>query len=159
MKRIRITLPFLALFVAACASVAGVEPIRVQGDAMLPALRDGEMILLDRDIEKLQRGDIVIFYYPQDPSASYIKRIVGLPGETIEFRDGEVLINGNVFQEPYVEERFNQSKRSLAPLQLEADNYFVVGDNRDNSADSRIWGPLHRKFIYGKTARNSSGAK
>ena len=158
MKRLRITLPLLALFTAACVSLAGVEPIKVQGQAMLPTLKDGEMILLDRDIEKLARGDIVIFYYPEDPSASYIKRIVGLPGETIEFREGEVLINGNVFPEPYVDQTFNQSKRSLMPVQLEPNNYFVVGDNRDNSSDSRIWGPLKRKFIYGKVTRKSSGA-
>lgn len=156
---IRLTLPILTLFIAACASLAGVEPIKVQGDAMLPALKDGELILLDRNIEKLVRGDIVIFNYPLDQSLSYIKRIVALPGETIEIRDGVMLINGNELKEPYVDPRFNQSMRSLAPIKLEADSYFVVGDNRDNSADSRFWGPLKKGLIYAKYTRTSSSAK
>jgi signal peptidase I len=149
----------MALFTAACVSLAGVEPIKVQGNAMLPALKNGELILLDREVDKLARGDIVFFHFPPDPSVSYIKRIVALPGETIEIRDGVVLINGMEFQESYIDQQYNQSQRSLEAIQLATDSYFVLGDNRDNSSDSRIWGPLQRKFIYGKYTRNYSGAK
>lgn len=117
---------------------------------MLPALKDGDRVIMDRGFEKLERGDIVIFYYPDNPVKSYIKRIVGLPNETVEILDGVVVINGKPLDEPYVDPKFNQSKRSLKELTLAGDAYFVCGDNRDNSSDSRLWGPLKREFIYGK---------
>lgn len=157
MKRLSILLPLLVLFAAGCSGPGGVDPIRVQGQAMLPAIKDGDMVLIEREFEKLERGDVVIFYYPQDQSMSYVKRIIGLPGETLEIRDGEVVINGTVLKEPYVDPKFNQSQRSLAEITLAPDSYFVMGDNRDNSADSRIWGPLRKVFIYGKTTRKYSG--
>ncbi len=120
---------------------------------MLPALKDGDRIISERNPQKLARGDIVIYYFPLDPVKSYIKRIVALPHETIEIREGKVLINGTFIEEPYVEHKFNLSARSLAEIEIPADSYFVMGDNRDNSADSRIWGPVHKKFIYGKYIR------
>ncbi len=117
---------------------------------MMPALNDGDRIIIDRGFEKLERGDIVVFLFPMDQSRSYIKRIVGLPGDTIDIRDGEVFVNGKLLEEPYVDSRYNESKRSLAPLKLDENRYFVIGDNRDNSSDSRFWGPVERKLIYGK---------
>src|SRR5262245_50707622 len=113
MKRLSIILPLLVLFAVGCSGPGGVDPIRVEGAAMLPAIKDGEMVLIQREFEKLERGDIVIFYYPEDQSMSYLKRIIGLPGETLEIRDGEVVINGTALKEPYVHPQFNQSKRSL----------------------------------------------
>ena len=126
---------------------------------MLPALRDGDRIFIDRNFDKLERGDIVIFYFPMDQRKSYIKRIVGLPNETVEIREGKVFINGTFLNEPYVDPQLDQSHRSLEERKLSADQYYVIGDNRDNSADSRFWGPLDRKFIYGKYVRKyfSSG--
>ena len=120
---------------------------------MLPGLKDGDHAIFSRKFDGPVRGDIVVFYYPPDPSLSYIKRIIGLPNEELEIRDGKVLINGQTIAEPYVADRLNVSARSLRPLKIPADNYFVMGDNRDNSSDSRIWGPLTRKFIYGRFVR------
>ena len=120
---------------------------------MLPTLRDGDRIFIDRNFDKLDRGDIVIFYYPEDPRRSYIKRIIGLPNEAVDIREGKVFVNGTPLDEPYIDPRLNLSHRSLEERKLTADQYYVIGDNRDNSSDSRIWGPLDRKFIYGKYVR------
>ena len=126
---------------------------------MAPALNDGDLIIIDRNPPKFERGDIVIFLYPDDPVKSYLKRIVALPNETIDIREGKVFINGHPLLEPYIDPELDQSQRSLPPVTLAADSYFVMGDNRDNSSDSRIWGPLQRKFIYGRYTRKYYAAK
>lgn len=150
----------LLLFTSsACLLAAGIQPVLVLGDTMAPTLNDGDRIIIDRHPEKLERGDIVIFLYPDDPVKSYLKRIVGLPNETVEIREGTVFINGQSLLEPYIDPRLDQTRGSSDKIQLDADSYYVVGDNRDNSSDSRIWGPLHRKFIYGKYARKYYDAK
>ncbi len=120
---------------------------------MEPALKDGDRILIDRNVDPLKRGDIVVFYYPVEPAKSYIKRIAGLPGEAVEIRGGTVLINGNALDEPYVTASNNRVMSSRAELRVPAGSYYVIGDNRDNSNDSRMWGPLQRRFIYGKFLR------
>lgn len=150
MKRLSFIFGLLLLLCVACSAVIPIQPVKVEGTAMEPALRDGDRIILDRGFEKLERGDIVVFYFPKDQSKSYIKRIVGLPNETVEIREGEVLINGTLLNEPYIDPKNDQSHRSLSELRLPEGAYFVIGDNRDNSSDSRLWGPLERKFIYGK---------
>ena len=150
MKRLEIMLASLLLLVAACTSVVPVQPIKVVGTAMLPALHDGDRIIVERNPQKLKRGDIVVFLFPDDQTKSYIKRIVGLPNEEVEIREGVILVNGTALNEPYVDPRLNLTARSMQPLKLDANSYFVVGDNRDNSSDSRIWGPLKRELIYGK---------
>lgn len=157
-KRFLIVGPIL-LLLAACAVISPVLPVKVEGDTMLPALNHGDRILIERNPETLQRGDIVVFLYPDDPVKSYIKRIVGLPNETIDIREGKVFINGQPLPEPYIDPKLDQSQRDLAAIKLDADSYFVIGDNRDNSSDSRFWGPLHRKFIYGKYLRKYFEAK
>ncbi|MCA1632188.1 MAG: signal peptidase I [Acidobacteria bacterium] len=127
-------------------------PVKVEGTAMLPALADGDRILVSRRFGGLKRGDIVVFHYPPEPSKSYIKRIVGLPGEVVEVRGGRVLIDGSPLAEPYLDPERNQALLDLAPVSLPEESYFALGDNRDNSSDSRSWGPLGREFIYGKYA-------
>ena len=118
---------------------------------MEPALKDGDRITIDRKFEKLERGDIVVFLHPHDRVKNYISRIIGLPNDTVEIRDGRIVINGTPLDgEPYVDPKNNQSARSLREIKLPEDAYFVMGDNRDNSSDSRLWGPVQRKFIYGK---------
>ena len=139
--------------------IAGIQPVKVEGVAMSPALNDGDRIIIDRRFEKLERGDIVVFLYPHDPVKSYIKRIVGLPNETVEVREGEVFVNGQPLQEPYVDPKLNEARRSSPQVRLNADSYYVVGDNRDNSADSRFWGPLSREFIYGRYTHKYYDAK
>lgn len=150
MKPLEIILAILLLLSAACTSAIPVQPIKVEGTAMLPALHDGDRIIVERNPQKLERGDIVLFLFPQDQTKSYIKRIVGLPNEEVEIREGVILVNGTALNEPYVDPRLNQTARSMQPFTLDANSYFVVGDNRDNSSDSRIWGPLKRELIYGK---------
>ena len=126
---------------------------------MLPQLHDGERLLVDKlvyykfksfDWGHLQRGDVVVFWYPKDPDKSYVKRVIGLPGETVEMRDGVVLINGQELNENYLDAEHNQSLQDFKPTRVDEHFYFVMGDNRDNSSDSRIWGLVPEKYIYGK---------
>ena len=150
MKRPDIIVAGLLLLFAACSSVVSLQPIKVEGTAMIPALQDGDRIIVERNPQKIERGDIVVFLFPDDHRVSYIKRIIGLPNQEIEIREGVVLVNGTALNEPYVDPRLNLSARSMQPMTLDANSYFVLGDNRDNSSDSRIWGPVKRELIYGK---------
>jgi signal peptidase I len=149
MKRPLILFTCLILLSAACSAVVP-QPVKVEGVAMLPALRDGDRIIIDRNFDKLERGDIITFYFPMDQRKSYLKRIIGLPNDSVEIREGKVFINGTPLDEPYVDPKLDLSHRSSQARKLSAEQYFVMGDNRDNSSDSRIWGPLDRKLIYGK---------
>jgi signal peptidase I len=143
-----------ALMFAALAVVFVVQPVKVEGTSMLPRLHDGERIFVNKliyyGLPKLERGDIIVFWYPGDPSKSYIKRIIGLPNETVEVREGRILINGIELQEPYLDPQLNLSHSSQAPISVKDHYYFVMGDNRDHSSDSRSWGLVPEKYIYGK---------
>ncbi|MEP6717614.1 MAG: signal peptidase I [bacterium] len=147
-----------ALMIAALVVVFIVQPVKVEGTSMLPRLHDGERIFVNKLIyydeyrwaPKVERGDIVVFWYPDDPSKSYIKRVVGLPGDTVEVRDGIVRINGGDLDETYLDHRYNLAIKSQAPVYVRPNYYFVMGDNRDNSYDSRSWGLVPKKYIYGK---------
>lgn len=126
-----------------------VQPVRVQGKGMSPALNDGDKVFMLKRFKEIKRGDIVGHLYPQDTSMSYIKRIIGLPGETLEIRDGRVFINGQLLEEPYMQADYF-SHDTLNPVQIAAGHYFVLGDNRQHSSDSRYWGTVARDLIYGK---------
>jgi signal peptidase I len=147
-----------ALMIAALVVVFIVQPVKVEGTSMLPRLHDGERIFVNKLIyydeyrwaPKVERGDIVVFWFPDDPSKSYIKRVIGLPGDTVEVRDGLVRINGSILEEQYLDPKSNLSSRSQAPVYVKLNYYFVMGDNRDNSSDSRSWGLVPKKYIYGK---------
>lgn len=154
-----VTVGLTLFLVAGCLAFSRIQPVKVEGIAMRPALNDGDLIIIDRSADKLARGDIVIFLYPEDPVKSYIKRIIGMPNETVEIRNGKVFINGQLIVEPYIDPTLDRAQRSMAETRLAGDSYFVMGDNRDNSSDSRIWGPLQRKFIYGKYVRKYFEAK
>ena len=101
---------------------------------------------------RLERGDVIVFWYPNDPDKSYVKRIIGLPKETVEVRNGKILINGQELNEPYLDPELNAAaqSQSQAPTYVKEHYYFVMGDNRDNSSDSRAWGLVPEKYIYGK---------
>jgi signal peptidase I len=111
-------------------------------------------------IDVIRRGDIVVFKYPDQPDRDFIKRVIGLPGETIELRNKKVYVNGNPLEEPYVhflEAAHGSSevtsfdvRERYGPVTVPANQYFVMGDNRDNSQDSRYWGFLPRHYIKGK---------
>ncbi len=123
--------------------------IRVEGISMEPSLHDGEFVVVNRVAYRWQepdRGDVVVFHFPSDPRRRFIKRVIGLPGETVTIRDGLVLINGSVLEEPYLDEepRYHGEWR-IAPNEV-----FVLGDNRNNSSDSQNWGPLDITEIIGK---------
>ena len=147
-----------ALMVAALVVVFVVQPVKVEGTSMLPRLHDGERIFVNKLIyydeyrwaPKIERGDIVVFWFPNDPSKSYIKRVIGLPGERVEVREGTVYINGSILEEKYLDPKENNSLASHAPVDVNPNYYFVMGDNRDNSSDSRVWGLVPKKYIYGK---------
>src|SRR6185503_72263 len=147
-----------ALMIAVLVVVFIVQPVKVEGTSMLPRLHDGERIFVNKLIyyddfrwaPKIERGDIVVFWFPDDPSKSYIKRVIGLPGDVIEVHEGIVRVNGRDIEENHLDPRLNLSHRSQAPTIVRANYYFVMGDNRDNSSDSRIWGLVPKKYIYGK---------
>jgi signal peptidase I len=146
----------LILFLAAVAgsacskNPASVKPVRVEGTAMMPAFNDGDKILMEENFGELKRGEVVIHLYPKDRSKFYIKRIIGLPGETIQITGGKVYINGQLLDEPYLDASFNNQKQTIAPQFITENNYYVMGDNRDNSSDSRYWGTVARSLIQGK---------
>ena len=143
-----------ALMIASLLVVFIIQPVKVEGTSMLPRLHDGERIFVNKLIyygmPEIERGDIIVFWYPNDPSKSYIKRVIGLPGEAVEVRDGHILIDGQALTEPYLDTRLNMMRASLPPVYIKEHYYFVMGDNRDNSSDSRIWGLVPEKYIYGK---------
>ncbi|MEP6924803.1 MAG: signal peptidase I [Pyrinomonadaceae bacterium] len=125
-------------------------PVRNEGTAMKPTLGDGDRVFINRNFGELNRGDIVAFQFPKDKSKSFVKRIIGLPSETVEVRDGKVFVNGNPLDETYISSEFNRAKANMSPKVIPSEQYFVMGDNRDNSYDSRSWGTLPKDLIYGK---------
>src|SRR5277367_4859564 len=128
------------------------QPVKVEGTSMAPLLTDQERIFINKFVyrfEPIERGDVVVFWYPLDRSKSFIKRVVGLPGETIELRRGHLFIGDRELAESYVPASFFDGS-SYGPLQIPANGYFVMGDHRDSSNDSRMFGAVSREFIYGK---------
>ena len=150
---------FLIICVFVLFGVFVVQPVVVEGTSMLPELHDGERLLVNKLVYynlkdyswgHLERGDIVVFWYPNDPDKSYVKRVIGLPGEVVEIRAGKVFVDGRALTEPYLDAEHNQSLPSQPPKKVDPHHYFVMGDNRDNSSDSRYWGLVPEKYIYGK---------
>jgi signal peptidase I len=128
------------------------QPVKVEGISMWPGLDDQERIFINKlvyRLEPIERGDVVVFHYPRDPSKSYIKRVVGLPGDRVRIVNGAVYVNGQALAEPYVPLDYSDT-RSLGETTIPPDCYFVLGDHRSMSNDSREFGPVPRKYIYGK---------
>jgi len=147
----------LAIFLLLLVFVA--QPVVVEGTSMLPQLHNGERLLVNKLIYyriqsfswgHIERGDIVVFWYPKDPEKSYVKRIIGLPGDTVEVRNGTVYVNDEQMRENYIDAGFNQSGANHRREKVAEHYYFVMGDNRDNSSDSRYWGLVPEKYVYGK---------
>ncbi len=142
----------IALGLAAVIIVFLYQPVKVEGTSMSPLLTDQERIFINKFVyrfEPIQRGDIVVFWYPLDRTKSYIKRVVGLPGEGLSIQNGQVFVNGQPLPEPYVPAGF-LDRQSYPPLHIPPDQYYVLGDHRDSSNDSRVWGTVARQYIYGK---------
>lgn len=128
------------------------QPVRVEGTSMLPRLEDHDRLFINKfvyHIESIQRGDVVVFHYPRDPQKSYIKRVIALPGDRIWIDHGELWLNGVRVPENYVPDRYRDT-RSMAEMVVPDDCYFMMGDHRSISSDSREFGPVERDLIYGK---------
>jgi len=128
------------------------QPVKVEGTSMAPLLSDQERIFINKFVyrfESIQRGDVVVFWYPLDRSKSFIKRIIGLPGETVEIRHGAVFVNGHAIPEPYVPPQYADVS-DFGPVKVPKSSYFVMGDHRISSNDSRVFGPVSGQFIYGR---------
>ena len=128
------------------------QPVKVEGTSMAPLLTDQERIFINKFVyrfEPIERGDVVVFWYPLDRSKSFIKRVVGLPGEAVDIRQGRVYVNGKRLEEPYVPTQFADAS-TYGPVRVPPDEYFVMGDHRASSNDSRVFGPVPSRYIYGK---------
>jgi signal peptidase I len=142
----------VALGLAIVVMIFLYQPVKVEGTSMNPLLSDQERIFINKFIyhfEPIERGDVIVFWYPLDRSKSFIKRVVGLPGETIEIRSGHLYVNGQELAYQYVPAGYLDGS-NFAPRQIPVDNYFVLGDHRDSSNDSRVFGSVPRSYIYGK---------
>ena len=144
----------LAIAVVICALLITyvIQAFKVQGTSMVPELRNGERILVNKFIynfRSISRGDVVVFWYTEDPDISFIKRVVALPGDRVEIKRGKLLVNGELVDEPYVKPE-HLDRRSFPSQEIRAGHYFVLGDNRRGSNDSRSWGLVPQRYIYGK---------
>ena len=144
------------LFVSAIASVLIItflyQPVRVEGTSMLPRLEDRDRLFINKfvyHVSAIKRDDVVVFHYPRDPEKSYIKRVIALPGDRLRIDHGVVYLNGKRLKENYVPEEYRDS-RSMAEMVIPEDTYFMMGDHRSISSDSREFGPVERSLIYGK---------
>jgi signal peptidase I len=137
-----------------------IQPFYVEGASMEPNFHDHEYLIIDEisyRFNQPKRGDIIVFRYPRDPQEYYIKRVIGLPGEKVEVKDGQVKIynsdnvDGLILDEEYLPEGLKTENSSgQEQVQLENDEYFVMGDNRNSSKDSRVFGPVDKSFITGR---------
>lgn len=131
-----------------------VQNYRVDGFSMEPTLHNSQYILVDKAVYYLhspERGDVIVFEWPKDTSQDFVKRIIGVPGDTVQVNaDGQVTVDGVRLQEPYVNDLTNPYGPET--WKLGANQYFVLGDNRGDSSDSRDWGVVPRNDIIGKAA-------
>jgi signal peptidase I len=128
------------------------QPVRVEGTSMLPMLEDQDRLFINKiayRVGEIHPGDVVVFEYPRDHTKSYIKRVIALPGDRLRIDHGEVYVNGARLAEPYVPNRFTDD-RTQPEMVLPPHYYFVMGDHRSISSDSRDFGPVDRNLIYGK---------
>lgn len=130
------------------------QPVRVEGTSMLPMLEDQDRLFINKlayRVGEIHRGDVVVFLYPHDHEKSYIKRVIAVPGDDLKIDHGRVYVNGSLLVEKYVPLQF-EDERSQPEMTIPANDYFVMGDHRSISSDSRDFGPVDRDLIYGKAA-------
>ncbi len=144
----------LAVAVVACTFLIAfvAQAFRVQGTSMQPLLEDGERIVVNKLLYRfrpIERGDVVVFHYPRDPAVSFVKRVVGLPGDVVELRGGVVYVNGRKLEERYLAPALRDDE-TLPPREVEQGYYYVLGDHRSSSNDSRNWGFVPERYVYGK---------
>jgi signal peptidase I len=142
----------ISLAISAFIIIFIYQPVKVEGTSMMPSLDDQERIFINKfvyRIEPIQRGDIVVFRYPRDPQKSFIKRVIGVAGDHVRIDEGRVFLNGKLVAEDYVPQAYGD-ERSYPEVIVPADSYFVLGDHRSLSNDSRDFGPVDASYIYGK---------
>ncbi len=142
----------ISLAVSAFFIIFLYQPVKVEGTSMMPTLQDQERVFINKFVYKLEpieRGDVIVFRYPRDPAKSYIKRVVAIAGDHVQIQAGIVFVNGQRLRENYVP-RMYEDVRSYPDMIVPAHNYFVLGDHRNLSNDSRDFGPVDEDFIYGK---------
>ena len=142
----------ISLIISAFIIVFLYQPVKVEGTSMLPGLEDQERIFINKFVYRwgpVERGDIIVFHYPRDPAKSYIKRVIATEGDLVRIDEGKVYVNGSLLDEPYVPEEYADF-RSYPEIKVPAHCYFLLGDHRTSSSDSRDFGPVNQRFIYGK---------
>ncbi|HUJ93822.1 MAG TPA: signal peptidase I [Terriglobales bacterium] len=142
----------ISLAISAFIIIFLYQPVKVEGTSMMPSLEDQERIFVNKFVyrlEAIQRGDIVVFRYPRDPSKSFIKRVIGLAGDRIRIEGGQVYVNGEPLEEDYVPRAY-EDQRSYVEIVVPPNSFFVLGDHRSMSNDSRDFGPVNESYIYGK---------
>ena len=144
----------VSVFLAVVVILFLYQPVKVEGTSMMPALENQERIFINKFVYRLgltdiQRGDMVVFWFPGDPTKSYIKRVIGVPGDLVEIDNGTVIVNGDPLEESYVLREY-RDRQPMPPFKVQNDEYFVMGDHRSSSNDSRSWGAVPKKYIYGK---------
>jgi signal peptidase I len=144
----------LSVLIAVLVILFLYRPVKVEGTSMMPSLYDQERLFINQfsykfGIGDIKRGDTVVFWFPEDTTKSYIKRVIGLPGDRIEVDDGYVIVNGRKLVENYIPLEYRDD-RSYPEHVVPPDEYFVLGDHRVSSNDSRAWGFVPKNYIYGK---------
>ena len=143
---------FISLAVSAFIIIFLYQPVKVEGTSMMPGLTDQERIFINKFVYKLEpisRGDVIVFRYPLDPSKSYIKRVVAVAGDRVRIDDGQLYVNNRRVRETYVPSDYIDN-RTYPETVVPAQSYFVLGDHRNLSNDSRDFGPVPEQLIYGK---------
>src|SRR5579884_1326053 len=144
----------LSVLIAVLVILFLYRPVKVEGTSMMPSLYDQERLFINQfsykfGLGEIKRGDTVVFLFPEDPTKSYIKRVIGLPGDIVAVQDGYVIVNGKRLEENYVPPEYRDD-RPYPPTVVPPNEYFVLGDHRISSNDSRAWGFVPRNYIYGK---------
>ena len=142
----------ISLAVSAFFIIFLYQPVKVEGTSMMPTLEDQERVFINKFVyrlEPIERGDVVVFRYPRDTSKSYIKRVIAVAGDRVKIEDGLVYVNDRQIAENYVPQMY-EDVRSYPETVVPAHSYFVMGDHRNLSNDSRDFGPVDESYIYGK---------
>ena len=145
---------FVSVVIAIIVILFLYQPVKVEGTSMTPSLVNDERIFINKFVYRfglsdIVRGDTIVFWAPEDSTKSYIKRVIGVPGDVVEIDAGTVVLNGQRQEEPYIRDEY-RDRMSMSRLTVAAGHYFVLGDHRNSSNDSRSWGTVPRDAIYGK---------
>lgn len=150
----------VSMFIIVCLYLCLFQPVRVEGTSMLPMLEDQDRLFINKFAyswagslvgENIQRGDVVVFHYPYDTTKSYIKRVIAMPGDILRIDHGRVYVNDALLKEPYVPAKYTD-ERSQRTMAIPPGKYFMMGDHRLISSDSRDFGAVSRELIYGRAA-------